>query len=316
LLVQQPQQRAIDMTVSAQFRLARNTLFIDSTDLTSGNSHLRVSGLLHDFARPVLDVRVAADLDAAEVARSAGFPELRAGRVMLDANLHRDLVNGYRLTGKLTAHKLAVRSVAYDLPDCDLSAQINAVPKRLDLTSVKFNVPWGQLTGSAILLNSERFSLAGRVNSVKVVSAEKFLFGQTLPWNGVAAGTLNMDGLVGHAFRNFAVETMLDVTPAASGSPLSAHIEANYHQAGETLDLTNSRVDLSHTRLTTSGRVNQQLGFAVDSTDLEDLRPLLSVQGLKLLPNGSAHFDGDLAGPLKNPAVSGAVSLSLFSVGG
>src|SRR5581483_10470062 len=125
------------------------------------------------------------------------------------------------------------------------------------------------------------------------------------------------------SLHNFVVQTNLNVNPALSSVPVSGHIEVTYRQLGNSIDLANSQLNLPHTHLALSGRVDDNLQTILDTTNFDDLRPLQELVDKRLpagLPNlltgGNAHFDGAIAGPFDRPHITGNVSLNRFSVAG
>lgn len=308
----------IGMTVAAQAQLERNKLTIQSSKFASGNSQIHATGSLSHFNRPVVDLQLNADLAGADVARIAGIPQLHGGRLRFAGAIHREPATPLVVSGRITGQQLGIQATGYLLKDCDLRGQVTASADRLALSDLIFRVPWGELTGNAVIVHSRDFSLSGHVAGVNVIDAERFLFHNQLPWQGVAAGTLDITGLLGTSPQNVAIATKLDINPTGSLLPVSGHIEASYRQLGNTLDLANSQLNLPHTRFTVSGRVNDSLNAVLDSTNLDDLHPLeqlggnqfASVQLPRILPNGNAHFDGVLAGPLDRAHISGNVLLT------
>ncbi|MBV8897077.1 MAG: translocation/assembly module TamB domain-containing protein, partial [Acidobacteriaceae bacterium] len=313
--------QAIGMTVKAQARLEKNRITLESSEVASGNSQIHSTGSLRQFNRPVLDLQVNADLAGADVARIADIPQLRGGRVRFVGAIHRDTITPFAITGSIAGQQLGLQSTGFSLTNSELRGQITASTDRFALSNFTLRVPWGELSGNAALLHNRDFSLAGHVAGVNVVEAERILFHNALPWQAVAAGTLDISGGVGHSFRNFAVNTKLDINPSAGAPPASGHLEASYHQLGDTLDLANSQVNLPHTRLSIAGRVNDRLRAVLDSTDLDDFHPLQQLAGNRvaalhlphLSPNGNAHFDGDIIGPPDRAHISGNVLLTHFN---
>ncbi|HZS57229.1 MAG TPA: translocation/assembly module TamB domain-containing protein [Bryobacteraceae bacterium] len=304
------------MKLSARARLEKDRLILESSNFSSETSKIRATGIVENFNRPVVDLQLNADLASSDVARIAGVPELRSGRIGFVGTLRRDAENPVTLSGKLAAHQISIQLKDYALKNCDLTSEIAASPDRLSFSGIRFRAPWGQLAGDASVLSNGAFSFAGHLAAVNVVAIERFLFRTELPWQGVATGALAMNGTLAKSPRDFVIQTKLNIDSPSGSETASGHIEAAYHQRGNTIDLANVQLNLPHTRLAISGRVNDNLNTVIDTTDLHDLQPLQSERVAANLPDllsdGSAHFNGTITGPVNHPRVNGDVSLNRF----
>lgn len=312
----------IGMTMSAQVRLEKNSLILETSDFASGSSKIYAAGSLRSFNHPVVDLQVNADLGSTDVARIAAIPELRAGRIRFAGAFHRDTGAPFSLSGKINAQQLAIQARGYALKNCEFASQVSASMGRFNLSTLSFRTPWGQLTGNAAILHNKEFSFAGHVAGVNAIEAERFFLQTEVPLPALATGALEINGVLGKSFRDFIVRTNIDLNSPSGSVPMASHIEATYHQLGNTVDLANSQLNFPHTHLAVSGRVGQNLNAVLDTTNLDDLRPLqhlapnrfASIQWPNLLTNGSAHFDGTIAGSLNLTHISGHIALNRFTI--
>ena len=86
-----------------------------------------------------------------------------------------------------------------------------------------------------------------------------------------------------------------------------------YDAARGTLDVGQSTVTLPHSRADFSGAINSELKVHAESTDLNDVLPVLGDSAAALpvkLENGSVVFDGNVTGKLENPRIAGHVQAS------
>src|SRR5579884_207888 len=304
----------VAMAVSAQTRLEKDRLTLESGTFISGSSIIRAAGSLRSFSQPVVDMQLNADLTGSDVARIAGIPQLQGGRVQFTGALHRDSGNAFELSGNLKGRNLAVQANGYALKDCELTSDLSASAGRISLSNVKLSLAWARFTGAFALLHNRNFSLEGHIAGLNIPEAGRFFLKKQPALPVLGSGAIRISGLLDRSPRNVVIETRLDLTPAVAAVPISGHIEAIYHQAGNTIDLANSELTLPHTLLSVSGRVNQNLRAIVDSTNLSDLSAWLpSVQLPKLASNGSAHFDGSVTGTLDQPHITGAILLNHFA---
>src|SRR5581483_6922218 len=112
------------MKLSARARLEKDRLILESSNFSSETSKIRATGIVENFNRPVVDLQLNADLASSDVARIAGVPELRSGRIGFVGTLRRDAENPVTLSGKLAAHQISIQLKDYALKNCDLTSEI------------------------------------------------------------------------------------------------------------------------------------------------------------------------------------------------
>ena len=111
----------------------------------------------------------------------------------------------------------------------------------------------------------------------------------------------------------------LAVTPAAGSAPVHGQITANYDASSEILDVGRSTLTLPSSRADFSGAFGREMRAHLETTDLNDLLPLLG-QNANALPvklqGGSAVFDGTVTGKLEHPEFAGRLTAKSFLVEG
>ncbi len=116
----------------------------------------------------------------------------------------------------------------------------------------------------------------------------------------------------------------MQIAPAAGGIPISGDVDVTYRRAGEMLEFGSSHLNFPSSQLAFSGVLGQSLQIVLDSTDLDDIRPVFSFVNTRygavelptLAKNGSTHFEGAITGPLENPELAGNVALANFRLHG
>ena len=97
---------------------------------------------------------------------------------------------------------------------------------------------------------------------------------------------------------------------------MHGEINVAYDASSGALDLGRSTVSLPHSRADFSGAINSELKVHLETTDLNDLLPVLGKSAADVpvkLSHGQILFDGIVAGDLDNPRITGHVRASNFS---
>ncbi|HEY1413536.1 MAG TPA: hypothetical protein VGF36_15425, partial [Rhodopila sp.] len=108
----------------------------------------------------------------------------------------------------------------------------------------------------------------------------------------------------------------LQLAPAPSGDPVHGEINVAYDASSGALNLGRSTVSLPHSRADFSGAINSELTVHLETTDLNDLLPVLGKSAADIpvkLSNGLILFDGIVAGDLNNPRITGHGRASNFT---
>ena len=101
------------------------------------------------------------------------------------------------------------------------------------------------------------------------------------------------------------------MTPAPGSAPVHGQITANYEARSEILDLGRSTLTLPSSRADFSGVYGRELRAHLETTDLNDLLPLLGQNANELpvkLQGGSAIFDGTVTGETRSIRISPDIS--------
>jgi hypothetical protein len=189
----------------------------------------------------------------------------------------------------------------------------------LDLTGP--DIRW---SGKGELMDYQRISLRGDIARLDLRAVATAMGAKNFGWSAVAHGPINMDGLLRPRIENLVVNGDLQLSPSSGGSPVSGNVVFAYHGGNNSVELGNSKLNLPHTEVAISGVPGARLRVSVDSTNLGDLQPVLSLahQPLTdirlpvLLHNGTAHFDGSVSGNRDSPQVAGVLALTNFQMSG
>ncbi len=310
----------IEAQVDASAQIERDRLSIQRATFQSNGSTAALSGTLRHFANPVADLQIASRLDATEVAKISGFTGLRGGELALDGTVHSDESTPVTFSGKLSGRNVIYRYGSHTLKDVNFDSNVIANREDALFQRLSMSAAGARLNGEAVAEQYREFRFDGTVSGLRVREAAPFLTPKPLPWTGVASGAVHLECALEPRADNFVVESKLRIAPEGSGIPLSGDIDFKYRRRGGQLDFGSSHVNLPATRLSFAGGLGGSLQVAFDSANLDDVRRIASIAAPALqnapLPvlaaNGSAHFDGTVLGPLKNPQITGHVALIHF----
>ncbi|MBV8830002.1 MAG: translocation/assembly module TamB domain-containing protein, partial [Acidobacteriaceae bacterium] len=103
----------------------------------------------------------------------------------------------------------------------------------------------------------------------------------------------------------------LTITPSTGAIPISGQLTGQYSERTKELTLSKADVALPHSRAAFTGVVGKQLAGSFESTDLQDLKPLVPTYQLPAIKGGgTAAFDGTLSGASGDLRVAGNVHLA------
>ena len=175
-----------------------------------------------------------------------------------------------------------------------------------------------KLTGEANLKQYRELRLDGTISRLPLREVARYFTQQPLAWSGVAQGRVHATATLGRRADDFELQTRVQITPTSEGIPVSGDVQLAYHQRGHRIEFGDSHVQLPNSQVAFSGAPHAETsGFGVDSTDLRDLSPMLTILPRRVpadfLPalsaGGTAHFDGVVRGGVQ---IDGEASLTHF----
>ncbi len=310
--------------MNATAQLERDGLSIQSAVFQSGESSVRASGTLQHFEQPVIDLRLSASVDATDVAAITKFERIGGGHFSVEGSGHYDENTLYRFQGKMTGTDVAYRLQHVEFRKINFESDVLVRPQDVELTHLVVAALGSTLSGQLAFKHGRDLQLEGNLAGLAVGKAVAQFSKQKLSWSGVAGGPFQMRAVLSGGWRDLAVQSNLSIVPGAGGIPLSGALDANYRMSGSVVEFGKSYLRVPHTQLTFSGTLGADLNVVLDSTDLNDLTPVLQliksprsqVTLPALLQNGSAHFNGRVAGALNDPQFAGGLALEHFEARG
>src|SRR3954469_7230470 len=197
-------------------------------------------------------------------------------------------------------------------------AEISLRYKLLDIRGIALSILGGSFNGEARLRDWRQYMVAGDIAGFDARRVVALYSPEPLPWDGQGAGPVHLEGSLRRK-SELRLTANLAVTPAGEGAPVHGQITASYDASSEILDLGRSTLTLPSSRADFSGAFGRVLRAHLETTDLNDLLPLLGQNANDLpvkLQGGSAVFDGTVTGKLEHPEFAGRVAANSFAVDG
>ncbi len=302
--------KPIQLGADIKLAIEKNRLQVSSAKLTTKNSRLNLSGDLQNFLDPVIDSKYEGELSLEELGSTLKLNQRIAGTVQLDGTWHSTGLSNYVTTGKLHGRNLSLPNRTFPVANLTAVSSFQVDPKAIQLSGFTADVLGGTVSGGkAILTGLDRYEISGRISHFDAAKIVK----QTLPYDGILDGPFTVSGrLSDTANRKLVASAKLNLSPAASGVPVSGAIDARYDAANDQIVLAPSSISFPDSRLEVSGVLGQRLQVVLDTRNLDDLLPALVLFGEKAFPlllrSGSVRFDGLVIGPIQSPRLEGRLS--------
>ncbi|HEY1492979.1 MAG TPA: translocation/assembly module TamB domain-containing protein [Candidatus Solibacter sp.] len=322
--------------------MEKNRIAVDSGRLVTSATQVTFSGAVEDLAAgPRGSFRYEARAALTDIARIFRVPELRAGRALVGGTAQWTPAAPFTINGNVHATGVEYRdrnvrlvdfradgAATFGPPGVDASglriagfyardkhrepvegkiAKFTLRKKDIDLDGVALTLLTGSFRGDARVRNLDTYVVTGELSGIDSRRTIALYSPQELPWDALVFGAVRLEGSLKRASKLRATAN-LRLAPAASGDPVTGEVNATYVAETSTLDLGHSTVSLPHSRLSVSGAIGSELKVHAETSDLNDIIPVLGKNTTSLpvtLRNGSAIFDGSVAGNLENPRIAG-----------
>ena len=309
--------------MNASVELEKDRLLVQHVALKSRDSDLQVSGMIQPFRRPKVDLNVNGEIVATGFASIARFADIRAGHLTVSGAAHYDESTKWTFRGKVGGRDLVSAAKGLELKNVNFDSEISANSQEVKFTRLAVSALGSKFAGQGILKRYRDLELDGVLKGIKIRDVGLFLSREALPWSGTAEGAVHMSATLNRDVENLAVHSELQISPASGAIPVSGAVDLSDRWPGGLVEFGNSHLNFTHTQLSFSGILGANLRVVADSADLNELEPVLPfvisrrMTTIPILPrNGSAHFDGTIAGPPGNSRILGDVALAHFRAQG
>ncbi len=304
--------------LDANATVADNSIQVSGLRLGIGGSDLEASGTLKDPSGNG-SLQVKSRLALGELGRLAGVSARPDGTAVLNGTAKLDTKNNYSFTGNLEGKALSFQQGAERIRDVNLYSAVHVDPHRVDLNGLRLSAFGGEFAGDASLEDFSRYKLNGNLRHLDLRSAARAAGQKDLPYDGIASGPVEAQGdLKAPGMKSVVAHAHLSIAPGRHGIPVSGRVNADYNGANDSIGITDSYLQLPHSRVDLSGAIGGKLNISLNTRDLNDLLAAASLKGKPpiQLEGGQATFTGAVTGSLTSPRVSGHLAVTNFSVEG
>jgi translocation and assembly module TamB len=313
---------AHDLTfdVAASIAMDKNGLRIVQGSMRMPRTNVTVSGAMLNWASPVGDFAVRANIAVTDVCRPLRLNVSHRGDVDFNGSLHFTAAR-FRLAGRAIGRGVDLGTPAFRMESASFSANAEITDSRFDLTGLAVSALGGSFQGRVTVDHWKTFRADGQARGVSIRQLAQAQTLRVPPWDGTLAGPLRASGVfTAQGVRDVVAEAALEIAPAATGPGASGHIDVNYDQRAGALRLGQSQFATGRSQVTLEGTLGQALNLNVETRNLDDLLPLFDFAGVKRpesipvsLANGSSgRLTATVQGALPDPTVRGHVQLGQF----
>src|SRR5262249_51199933 len=128
--------------------------------------------------------------------------------------------------------------------------------------------------GQAHLRDWKFYTIAGDVAGFSARKIVSLYSPEPLPWDGLGSGPIKLDGALGDK-RALRASGDLAILPAAGSDPVHGQLHADFNGATEIVDVGRSTLVLPSSRAEFSGQYGRLLRAHIETTNLNDLLPIL-----------------------------------------
>ena len=314
-----------EVNMRAQFLLDGTRLNLTPLRIVTGKSSVDLNGYLTELQKPRGVFKAKATIAMSDATPLFSLPTSLTGTSSFDGGLSVSFANGfdYELSGRSAARGLGFTEGRLKIANAELSGLLRAVPGQVRLRGIAAHALGADITGQADLTANRNLHFEGNITNWTVREAGAVVTPRPIPWDGVLAGTVTADAVIGEASAK--AHATGTIAPVGAGTPIEGQFDVAYDQRAGTVAFGESRVNTPATNLALSGTLGRTLDVRARTTDLNDVLTVMSLiedgapAKLPLALNrgrGEASVVGTVAGALTDPEFRGQVSVASASVEG
>ena len=289
----------------------RNSAEITNLAVVSKDLQFTARGALEHFAKPELALHFQSQFSAAAASRLLKIEGVTSGSVALQGDASYNAQRGVTMAGHATAQGLNQQTQAV--------SDFIFAQDRLNLENLSMASSRGAFAGRAILTSGRNLDVQGRLENVALRQALAAFRAPRIPWNATLSGPISFYADLARPLPSLSLHTSLHFVPVGGSPSLSGDVVLSKHPA-TAVRFGDSHLDLPNTHLSFAGAWGEGMQIDLASTGLQDLEPLTRsippAQMPQMLPGGTAHFKGSLAGSLAQPVFAGDLELGRFQFSG
>ncbi|HMF75737.1 MAG TPA: translocation/assembly module TamB domain-containing protein, partial [Bryobacteraceae bacterium] len=234
---------------------------------------------------------------------------------------------GFSFAGQASARGTSYVTPWFAIRDVTLDSAVTASSEGVTFRRIVATSRGAKFVGEASSKQFRGLEIEGAASGFMLNEISSYLpltkLPKPLPWSASADGHVRLSVGFNPKDPNFVVQTRMRLVPVSAGIPISGDVDLTYRQRGNSLEFGGSRMNFPSSQLSFAGPLAGQLQLTLDSSNLNDFKPLLDAAATalplasqpQLLQGGSAHFNGTLTN-IENPKVDGQIALTHFRAQG
>ncbi len=271
------------LQLNASASVGKDRVFVQKVELSGESTKIAGSLMLEHFARPSVNFQVAASAGVDEILPLMKFTYVRGGKAMLRGTGHYDEAAQWSFNGRAEAQQTGVETKYVTLRGINASSNVKAKPSGMIFRQISGTARGAKFTGEASIKNYRVLAFDGHLSSLTLREGASFFTSRPLAWQALPPAVCMAVALGLHA-DDFAVEANLQIAPGSAGIPVAGAVDLKYFLKNNALEFGQSHLSFPHSELLFSGSLNGQNQVVLDSADLNDLEPIVTLLTLKLPP--------------------------------
>lgn len=306
------------LRLSASASIGKDRVFVQKVEFIGDSTKIAGSAVLEHFAHPSLNFQLDASAAVNDILPLLKFTYVRGGKATVRGAGHFDEGGEWSFNGKAEAEQTAVETKFVSLKGIKATGDVEANAGGLVVRQISGSARGARFTGEANIKNYRVLSFDGNLSSLSLREGASFFTNRPLAWQGVANGRVRGGGALSSGADDFTLEADLQIGPGSAGIPVSGAVNLKYFLRNNALDFSQSHLSFPHSELLFSGSLNGQNQVVLDSSDLNDLKPIVPLLALKLPAeswpvlgqDGHLHYVGVMGNLLASPNFSGDLQVS------
>jgi len=297
--------------LNAAASMEKNRLTVSTATVKTAQSRIDLSNVLvSGFNAPLTTGQYKARISLGEADKIFKLVNFQhSGFINAGGTFHLVSTTDYLVTGAIRGSGIGYGNVR----DMQVSGNISATRDKVVLSALLVNALGGEMRASGEVRKLEDFHLAGQLAHFNARSLVALGGLVRLPYDGMLSGPFDATGKLEESnLHRMVAGATLGVLPAENSVPVRGELRAKYDGTTGTVELGRSWLELPHSRLDLSGVLGQRLDVKLQSRDLNDLSPVISLARFPVKisgQNGSVDFNGTVSGPLSDPKIAGHAAI-------
>jgi translocation and assembly module TamB len=300
---------ALDARVAATATMEKNRFTIPRatvTTLAKNPSGIELTNVVvTGFTAPVVTANYAASLALDEVDRVFRLVDFQhTGTIGVKGNARFVSMRDYFATGSFEGSGIGYGKVS----GLRTAGTFDADQTSVRLHNARVSALNGEILANGEVKNFSTFNVTGKLQHFDGAQLISLTGMAALPYDGVISGPFQATGTLSERnYHGLTASATLSIEPAQTGLPVHGELTGKFDGTGETVDFAKSWIGLPGSRVDFSGIPGQRLDVKLESNDLNEFRPLVTLPAA--LRSGAVSFAGSVSGALNDPRIAGHATI-------